>query len=137
MSDFEMPYFIDGGGNKGYFVDPTAREQINNLKAVETYEGNLNYSGRYTAYKYGRVVNLQVTGVVNSTLNQIMYLTSSLPLAIRPLFDVNAIGYYSDSDFNVTNNGVNYRIMTNGIIRSYSYKAFTSGTLSVTYISAQ
>ena len=41
MSDFEMPYFIDGGGNKGYFVDPTAREQINNLTAVETYEGNI------------------------------------------------------------------------------------------------
>ena len=28
MSDFEMPYFVDGGGNKGYFKDTTAREQI-------------------------------------------------------------------------------------------------------------
>lgn len=121
-------------GTRAYFRDDTAREQ---LKTVETYEGNLNYSGKYTAYKYGRVVNLQITDVVNSSLNEVMILTSSLPLAIRPLFDVNAVGYYSDSDFNVETNGVNFRILTNGIIRSYSYKAFTSGTLSVTYISAQ
>ena len=31
MSDFEMPYFVDGGGNKGYFKDSTAREQIGDL----------------------------------------------------------------------------------------------------------
>ena len=31
MPDFEMPYFVDGGGNKGYFKDTTAREQIDQL----------------------------------------------------------------------------------------------------------
>ena len=31
MSDFEMPYFVDGGGNKGYFKDTTAREQVSDI----------------------------------------------------------------------------------------------------------
>ena len=31
MPDFEMPYFADNKGDKGYFVDPTAREQITQL----------------------------------------------------------------------------------------------------------
>lgn len=31
MPDFEMPYFIDGGGNKGYFKDVTARDQLTDL----------------------------------------------------------------------------------------------------------
>lgn len=41
MSDFEMPYFVDGGGNKGYFVDSTAREQIKtaNDKIATKVEG--------------------------------------------------------------------------------------------------
>ena len=31
MPDFEMPYFIDGGGNKGYFKDSTARNQVSDI----------------------------------------------------------------------------------------------------------
>lgn len=42
MADFEMPYFLDGGGNKGYFKDTTAREQITD-KCCE--------GGRHTAVK--------------------------------------------------------------------------------------
>ena len=28
MSDFQMPYFDDGQGNRGFFVDSTAREGV-------------------------------------------------------------------------------------------------------------
>ena len=114
----------------------TVAAQIETLNKSEHYEGILNYSGHFDAYKYGNVVNLKITGVVNATLNDIMTLTSSLPIAIRPLFDVDAVGYYNDTDFDSTNNGVNFRVLSNGTIRSYSYKAFTAGVLSVTYISA-
>ena len=37
MSDFEMPYFVDGG-NKGYFKDTTAREQIDNKQDTLTFD---------------------------------------------------------------------------------------------------
>jgi hypothetical protein len=42
MSDFEMPYFIDGGGNKGYFKDTTARDQISGKQDVilRAYSGS-------------------------------------------------------------------------------------------------
>lgn len=44
MSDFEMPYFVDGGGNKGYFKDTTARNQIvdtnTQIAAINTALGN-------------------------------------------------------------------------------------------------
>ena len=33
MPDFEMPYFIDGGGNKGYFKDTTARDQVTEVSS--------------------------------------------------------------------------------------------------------
>jgi len=50
MSDFEMPYFVDGGGNKGYFKDSTARDQItdklkrnNNIEIIDE-----NFEIRFT-----------------------------------------------------------------------------------------
>lgn len=35
MPDFEMPYFVDGSGNKGHFKDTTAREQIETLENIK------------------------------------------------------------------------------------------------------
>lgn len=31
MSDFEMPYYVDGGGNRGFFKDTVARDQITGI----------------------------------------------------------------------------------------------------------
>lgn len=65
-----------------------------------------------------------------------MILTESFPTAIRPKNEINAIGLYSYGSFNASNGSVNYRIETGGKIWTYSYQAFTSGNVNITYVSA-
>lgn len=58
MSDFQMPYFVDGGGNKGYFKDVTAREQISQLndeigaKVKKLATQDVSYTCTSTNYEY-------------------------------------------------------------------------------------
>ena len=58
MPDFEMPYFADGKGDKGYFKDVTARDQIENLTpilngAIKT----INLSNNQQATVYSNMTN--------------------------------------------------------------------------------
>jgi len=65
MPDFEMPYFIDGGGNKGYFKDTNLRNKIGDLSQT-------GVTGDSVAAQLGTVngqietANGQITGINNS-----------------------------------------------------------------------
>jgi len=74
MSDFEMPYFIDGGGNKGYFKDSTARDQIETTNEkiatkIGTFTINAtnhpNATNNLNVRQTGNVVSIQgfITGL--------------------------------------------------------------------------
>ena len=59
MSDFEMPYFVDGGGNKGYFKDTTARNKIGDLSQT-------GVSGDDAADQIGSLNNFKCEGGITN-----------------------------------------------------------------------
>lgn len=64
MANFEMPFFDEGNGNIGYFVDPTARSQIAAIGELKTWTPKLydynTYKRDLPAQKYVKVNKLYV-----------------------------------------------------------------------------
>jgi hypothetical protein len=101
---------------------------------VETISGTGSYGCTYTAYKYGRIVQLSIKNIDNATTGQVMQLFT-LPEGWRPVIESNGVGTYNYGSYDAVNNAVSFRIRPNGIIYTYSYHAFESGSLDIIYIS--
>lgn len=108
------------------------------LNKVETISGTGSYGCSYTAYKYGRVVQLLVRTVTNATTGQQMPLFN-LPQGWRPMADTDVVGKYSYGGFNMSaGNSVGFRAeASGGKVWTYSYSAFGSGSADFTYICAE
>ena len=71
MPDFEMPYFVDGSGNKGNFKDTTAREQIAanafaNIIQTKTVTGTTNGYGDISLDLTGDYLVLSAAELTNA-----------------------------------------------------------------------
>ena len=110
----------------------TALGTKQNTITLDTISNSGDYSCNYTAYKYGKVVYLRVSGVVNATTAQGMELFT-LPEGWRPKAQVRAYGSVEMGSMEGSK-VTGFNIQTDGKCTTYSYKAFTSGGFSTTYI---
>ena len=102
------------------------------LNNVETTSGSGSYGCSYTAYKYGKVVNLFVTGITNATTGQSMTLFT-LPEGWRPRAQARAYG--SINMGTLSGSGViGFNIYANGRCDTYSYSALSGGGFTISYI---
>lgn len=106
---------------------------LTDKSAVETISGTGAYGSTYTAYKYGRIVQLSVRNVTNETTEQAMILFS-LPEGWRPIIQTDGVGTYFNASYDAATLGVVFRIDTNGDVKTYSYRAFNNGRVDITYI---
>ena len=118
MSDFEMPYFVDGGGNKGYFKDTTAREKIADLKnmlKVEWFSINNNttpvpagsYRGFDISFSKPGYMALGVTGLTGSgtgNLSLVEFFITSSASTIR-------VYYKNDTALDITPTNISVGIL--------------------------
>ena len=92
MPDFEMPYFIDGGGNKGYFKDTTAREEIGDL--TET-----GLTGDSVAEQFGNTLSLLNGKVDNINLGEVAASTDIEALGAAwdtlNIYDKTVVGHFA------------------------------------------
>lgn len=109
---------------------------LTDKSGVEIISGTGSYGCTYTAYKYGRIVQLSIRSVANATTGQVMQLFS-LPEDLRPVTEINAVGTYIYGSYDAANNAVTFRMKPNGDIFTYSYRAFESGGVDFTYISEE
>ena len=69
MPDFEMPYFIDGGGNKGYFKDSTARDGLSDITdKMDIKEVAVNWPSSGTVTE--RATNVITQIITNTTFTK-------------------------------------------------------------------
>ena len=99
---------------------------------VDTISDSGDYRCSYTAYKYGKVVYIRVGGIVNATTGQAMVLFT-LPTGWRPKAEVRAYGSIEMGSMEGTN-VMGFNVRTDGQCTTYSYKSFTSGGFTTTYI---
>lgn len=119
-------------------IGDSVAEQLASAIEVKTISGSGSYGCSYTAYKYGRVVQLLVRNVTNATTGQQMPLFN-LPQGWRPMADIDVVGKYSYGGFNMSaGNAVGFRAeASGGKVWTYSYSAFGSGSADFTYICAE
>ena len=110
MPDFEMPYFVDGGGNKGYFKDSTAREQIlNRIKKLPTQVTRYNFTAANT-YQY---TGVNVTCPTGHTyvVRVLMVYSNSEPKGIAASAKSTSMKLYELLDISEINNAITFMLM--------------------------
>lgn len=107
-------------------------DEIGAITEVKTISDHGSYGCGYTAYKYGKVVILLVSGITNATTGQSMQLFT-LPQGWRPKNFMRVIGSTHVGSLSGTNL-VGFNIYSSGICETYSYTAFSNGLFSCAYM---
>ena len=107
-------------------------DEIDAITEVKTISGSGSYGCSYTAYKYGKVVNLLVTGITNATTGQSMNLFN-LPEGWRPRSQIRAYGAVNMETLSGSD-VIGFNIYTNGWCYTHSYSALSGGGFTVSYI---
>ena len=128
MPDFEMPYFIDGGGNKGYFKDVAARDQIAALTNIVNYTVSditeLHQSmtiNEFSLRVCGKIVTLGMNFSTSATIPVFTQLFK-LPSGIKSFGRIDAVGAFTNKTLQaglcVTSGGY---VMANSSIDTGTY----------------
>jgi len=134
MPDFEMPYFIDGGGNKGYFKDSTARDQIetaNDQIATLTSE-------KVTYIPFGTITASSVTEALGKVWDSITVYSRTVIVSFGWYGTLMAMMYkYPDSQYGMAiamryaSTDI-YTMNVNNGTKSYATYSSESGTVTST-----
>lgn len=113
MSDFEMPYFDDGQGNRGFFVDPTVRtvNDITSQCTVDTTKVN-----EFKAFTIGKLLYISLQ--VNKNVRDQSTVVSGLPniygissgYGVLSMFFMNGVDANTNATCVIANGSTSARI---------------------------